>query len=245
MILGGHCSGLSTALWLLPHSPHTQPREQRGSTPSHSGCSCVEGCTCLFPCLTAPADVAANSTCLATIAQRAQRQGCWGRGGSLWSAPPRKSAGRQVLGWPRMCFATWTWRRSTLSMVGGLRSLRRDGSPKPTAANHDGAALEAAWRKKETTYPELAGGVAAPNWWFSPLRWEAGGMLRRRSSSQLCPELVPRKCHWSCKVGPRLRGSDGGVPSSPALQHVFSLCLCWTAALLLAQGSQSLLSKRS
>ena len=35
--------------------------------------------------------------------------------------------------------------------------LRRDGSPKPRAANHDGAALEVARRKKETTYPELAG----------------------------------------------------------------------------------------
>ena len=35
--------------------------------------------------------------------------------------------------------------------------LRRDGSPKPRAANHDGTALEAARRKKETTHPELAG----------------------------------------------------------------------------------------
>ena len=44
------------------------------------------------------------------------------------------------------------WRGAQLAV-----DLRRDGSPKPRAANHDGAALEAARRKKETTYPELAG----------------------------------------------------------------------------------------
>ena len=77
-----------------------------------------------------------------------------------------------------MCLcAIWTWRRSTLDgrrleiVADGLTLWRgaqlavdttmvsplwRDGSPKPRAANHDGA-LEAARRKKETTYPELAG----------------------------------------------------------------------------------------
>ena len=73
--------------------------------------------------------------------------------------------------------------------------------------------------------------LPAPDWWFSPLRWGADGMPRRRSSSQLWPELVPTKCLWSCKVGPRLHGLDGGVPSSPALLHVLSLCLCWARLL--------------
>ena len=35
--------------------------------------------------------------------------------------------------------------------------LRRDGSARPTAADHDGAALEEARRRKERTYPELSG----------------------------------------------------------------------------------------
>ena len=35
--------------------------------------------------------------------------------------------------------------------------LRRDGSPRPRCANEDGAALAAARRRKEGTYPELTG----------------------------------------------------------------------------------------
>ena len=35
--------------------------------------------------------------------------------------------------------------------------LRRDGSPRPRCANEDGAALAAARRRKEQTYPELTG----------------------------------------------------------------------------------------
>ena len=35
--------------------------------------------------------------------------------------------------------------------------LRRDGTARPRAANHDGAVLEVARRRKEATYPELSG----------------------------------------------------------------------------------------
>ena len=50
------------------------------------------------------------------------------------------------------------WRGAQLAVdTTMVSSLRRDGPPMPRAANHDGAALEAARRKKETTYPELAG----------------------------------------------------------------------------------------
>ena len=38
-----------------------------------------------------------------------------------------------------------------------LSPLRRDGSARPTAADHDGAALDDARRHKERTYPELSG----------------------------------------------------------------------------------------
>ena len=56
-------------------------------------CSFAADCICLFPCLTTPADVAANLTCLAIIAQRVPRQGCWGSVGSHLSAQQRKYAG--------------------------------------------------------------------------------------------------------------------------------------------------------
>ena len=38
-----------------------------------------------------------------------------------------------------------------------MSPLRRDGSARPRAADHDGAALEVARRRKERTYPELSG----------------------------------------------------------------------------------------
>ena len=65
------------------------------SPPSLFVCSFAADCIYLSPCLTAPADVAANLTCLAIIAQRAPRQGCWGGVGSHLSAQQRKYAGRQ------------------------------------------------------------------------------------------------------------------------------------------------------
>ena len=37
--------------------------------------------------------------------------------------------------------------------------LRGDGSARPRAADHNGTALEAARRRKEATYPELARGT--------------------------------------------------------------------------------------
>ena len=247
--------------------PHSQLREQRGLTPSHSGCSCVEGCTCLFPCLIAPADVAANMTCLATIAQRAQRQGCWGRGGSLWSAPPRKSAGRQVFGWPRMCFcATWTWRRSTLSMVGGLRSLRtgshcgeerswqwtpqwcppcgETGLPNPGPPT----TMAPPWRqhgaRRKPPTLSLRERVAAPDWWFSPLRWEADGMLRRAqfltALARAGAQELPLVLRWAEAVWVRRWSAILACTAARA----FTVSLLDSRPAV-GTGSQSLLSKRS
>ena len=160
-------------LWLLPRSPHSQLREQRGSTPSLSVFSCVEGCTCLFPCLTALADVAANSTCLAH--HRAVCSG-WGVPSGVRRQVCREAGARVATNvFVRdMDLATFNaldgrrleivadgltlWRGAQLAVDTTMVSpLRRDGSPKPRAANHDGAALEVARRKKENTFPELAG----------------------------------------------------------------------------------------
>ena len=117
--------GLNDSRRAMLRSPRCRHQEQRESPPSLFGSFSAADCTFLSPCLTAPADVAANLTNLATIAQRAQRQGCWGRERSLSSAPQRKSAGRQALGSPLTCSsATWTWQLSTRWMGAGLRSLR-------------------------------------------------------------------------------------------------------------------------
>ena len=50
------------------------------------------------------------------------------------------------------------WRGAQLAIDTTLVSpLRRDGTARARAANHDGAALEDARRRKEATYPELSG----------------------------------------------------------------------------------------
>ena len=45
--------------------------------------------------------------------------------------------------------------------------------------------------------------------------------MRQRSSSQLWPEHVPRKCLWSCKAGLRPHGCEGACTAARA----FSLSL--------------------
>ena len=50
------------------------------------------------------------------------------------------------------------WRGAQLAIDTTMVSpLRRDGTARPRAADHDGAVLEVARRRKETTYPELSG----------------------------------------------------------------------------------------
>ena len=50
------------------------------------------------------------------------------------------------------------WRGAQLAIDTTMVSpLRRDGTARPRAANHDGAVLEVARRRKEATYPELSG----------------------------------------------------------------------------------------
>ena len=51
------------------------------------------------------------------------------------------------------------WQGAQLAIDTTLVSpLRGDGSARPRVADHNGAALEAARRRKEATYPELARG---------------------------------------------------------------------------------------
>ena len=113
-------------------------------------------------------------------AQRAPWEGCWVQGVSHWSLPQRGFAGKQAAVCPRMSESrTWTWQapnpldnRRIEVVVDGLplfhgaqlavdttlvSPLRWDGTPHPRCANVDGAALDTARRRKETTYPELHG----------------------------------------------------------------------------------------
>ena len=70
--------------------------------------------------------------------------------------------------WPMVCRTStergWQLMASLVSPVGA------DGNARRKCADHDGAALQQARRKKETTYPELAAhGAAEHVLWF----WDA------------------------------------------------------------------------
>ena len=122
-----------------------------------------------FPC--APANVAANLICLATIVQRVPWQG------SEWFPVGMRSSPGVQRGWgtgvhkrscqrlgphrPQRCrrpvadgLSLWHGAQLAIDMVFLLHS---DGSARRRAADHDGAALEVARRRKERTYPELTG----------------------------------------------------------------------------------------
>ena len=99
--------------------------------------------------------MAANLTLLATFAQRRRCSG--GRECVLcdMDLAAFNALGRRL---GIVADGLTLWRGAQLAVDTTMVSpLRRDRSPKPRAANHDGAALEAARRKKENTYPELVG----------------------------------------------------------------------------------------
>ena len=57
---------------------------------------------------------------------------------------------------------------------------RRDGTARPRAANHDGAVLEVARRRKEATYPELSGENGSAR--LVVLAAEVGGRWNRETA---------------------------------------------------------------
>ena len=155
------------------HSQLSQRPGPQGSTHSLSVFSCVGGCTYPSPCLTAPANEAAYSTSLATIAQRVPRQGrsecaaaqvCREGGARVTTnmfVRDMDLAAHNALDNRRLevvADGLTLWRGAQLAIDTTLVSpLRRDGTARARAANHDGAALEDARRRKEATYPELSG----------------------------------------------------------------------------------------
>ena len=123
------------------------------------------------------------------------------------------------------------WRGAQLAIDTTLVSpLSRDGSASRRAANHDGAALQRARRRKEATYPELSGEGGRAR--LVVLAAEVGGRWSVETA-QFCPHSPrPRRNrhHISSRAGWRLRGCAGGVPLWLALQHGPSQSLCWTGA---------------
>ena len=132
--------------------------------PNRSVSSCEDACTCPSLCPCVPADVAANLTNLAIIVLRAPWQGCWREGATRWRSLRPKCAGRLQLESTNlhvrnMDLAEFNnldgrrledvadgftlWHGAQLAIDTTLVSLfRRDGSPRPRAADHGGAALD-------------------------------------------------------------------------------------------------------
>ena len=191
--------------------PHrvAEVKSTRESPPSLFGSFSAADCTFLSPCLTAPADVAASSTYLATIAQRVQRQGCWGRKRSLSSAPQHKSAGSRRSG-----FLEHVRPRHGLGNAQGLRpSIRRwclpsGGMGRPGQELQTTTVLFWRWhvagRKPPT--PSSQERMVAHVWWSLPPSLAGVGTVRPRNSSQLWPMHGLKKFHWCCKAAPRLLG---------------------------------------
>ena len=124
------------------------------------------------------------------------------------------------------------WRGAQLAVDTTLVSpLCRDGSARRRAAHHDGAALEAARKRKEDTYPELTGEGGRAR--LVVLAAEVGRAVEQRDSS--VPVFACQSSSAECafgapgKDGVRL-GCDGGAQSSHAVLQDRLLSLCWTVA---------------
>ena len=73
--------------------------------------------------------------------------------------------------------------------------LRRDGSPRPRCANEDGAAVAAARRRKELTYPELTSRNGRTRLVVLACGLGDGGPRKRKTSSAVWPGPRPEASH--------------------------------------------------
>ena len=212
----------------------------------------TQAAPCLFPCLTTPADVAANST---TPSRSVPRGGASGKRGFPFECVAAHVCGRQALGSPRTWHGSGSLQRSTAA---GQRSWRivfhcgnphddgvssqEGGMPRPRAANHDGALQE--WREAGRKSPtqNFQGRVAAHVWWCSPLKLEGGKTTKQRIASQRWQKARD----WEVPLVSRTSGLEGGVPTLLAPHRALSMCLCWIVVVLpAALRRQSLPSNRT
>ena len=94
------------------------------------------------------------------------------------------------------------------------------GPPEERCTRQYGAGRSAHTRN----WQETKGG---PVWWCWPLKWVYGGTQRPPSLFPLWPRLGRCQFGRSCRLGLRLRGFAGGVPSLRAARRVVPLCRCW------------------
>ena len=123
------------------------------------------------------------------------------------------------------------WRGAQLAVDTTLVSpLSRNGEARRRAANHDGAALDAARKRKEDTYPELTGEDGRTR--LVVLAAEVGGRWSAETAQFLCvsPKLERRVCLSTSRAGWRQLGCVVGVLSWPAAQQGRLPSPCWTAA---------------
>ena len=115
------------------------------------------------------------------------------------------------------------WRGAQLAVDTTLVSpLSRNGAARRRAANHDGAALDAARKRKEDTYPELAGENGRTR--LVVLAAEVGGRW-----SGDCPIFVCSRQSSSAERASQPPGQDGGslvasLECYPGLQRSKVVC---------------------
>ena len=215
------------------------------SHPGLSCSSCAADCTCPSPCCTVIADVAASSTCLATIAQ-----GCLGKEGSLSSAPQRKSAGVRA---PRTCSCA-TWIAVFNALDGRRMEIVADG-----LSSWQGAQLfQEGWNGQGKSYEprrcRSGCGASKGGSHFPRALWPRtfGGICRRswrevqRDSSVLHSAGKSTGPGSPVVVARQGRGLGEKVEFHPfGPQHALSACCWWTAGLPAALRGRSLPSMRS
>ena len=152
--------------------------------------------------------MAVQPTCLATIAQRAPEQECWGGGASPSRALPpgcreggaRVSSHVMVRGLDLRAPNVHDGRRfevvaEGLPLFGGahlafvstlVSALHCDGSARPHAADVDGVALPPRRRRKELTYPQTLGSTQQGQ--VGGSRWRGGWTVVSRDHA--IPGLV-------------------------------------------------------
>ena len=210
-----------------------RPRRQDW-TLNLSAFSCAGDFTCPFPCPCAPADVAANMISLATIVLRVLwvlgKRGCpleCAAAQVCREGGARVSANVPVRDLDLVAHNNLDGRRQLTIDTTLVSPLRRDGSARARAADHDGAVLVEARRRKERTYPELSGegvrarGSGRPVEWRNctvlgcfgrrqspvlPIHLAKQGESRLRSQVERSSRLFCGPCVYYVLAGPTTRG---------------------------------------
>ena len=235
------------------HSLPSRLRKQPRWTLNLSVFSCTDAGTCPFSLSMRTCRCGRNLTCLATIVQRVLWLGSWGEGAFLSSALLLRSVTTNVhvrdmdlavfnnLDGRRLevvADGLTLWHGAQLAIDTTLvSSLHRDGSTKARTADHNGAVLVEARRRKERTYPELSGEGGRA--WYSQPKLEADGTKRRPPSCQLWPRPKPLSRLLCCSAESKRHTFGDGVLCWHVLLPLPSRCPNWTVAQSMGQEQTS------